>query len=328
MSGDESSEEDDSFTYMTGMLRRRTELDDTELTCSLYDDSLDRETDFPVPSAWHPLEQRTLKYVDDFISVEKVSLAKGYALLSQKKQELDIHATGCERFFHTVTKNAAEIGMRVNERKTQLLCLNTARHSNVSAYVRMADGSKIMSQSELKQLGFYFSSKATLDSHLQHMRTKVRGRYWIIRHLKKAKVPEKDLILLYKCFILPLIDYASVVYHSMLTLEQAKMIENLQSFALKLIFGTKKKYSEILEENEPTITCVFDRRQKLVDQFILKTLDNENYSEEWFPKKSFSDQNLRTHLYYREDFARTDRLFNSPIFYYRRRLNEIRIPKE
>ena len=51
-------------------------------------------------------------------------------------------------------------------------------------------------------------------------------------------------------FLLPILDYASVVYHSIITKEQSDSLERLQAAALKIIFEWKKSYVELLMDNE------------------------------------------------------------------------------
>ena len=120
---------------------------------------------------------------------------------------------------------------------------------------------------------------------------------------------------MYKCFLIPVLEYSAVVIHPMLTREQASSLEKLQADALRIIFGRKRSYRSILEELEGVVEDLGSRRQAMVDRFILKTADNEQFKEKWFPKKQMTDQNLRKHLFYEEKFARTNRLYNAPIFY-------------
>ena len=62
------------------------------------------------------------------------------------------------------------------------------------------------------------------------------------------------------------------------------------------------------------------RRIGLVDSFAKKTSKNPRYSA-WFPRVAPTDHNIRERLTYQEEFARTERYKNSPVFYMRRRLN-------
>ena len=211
--------------------------------------------------------------------------------------------------------------MTVNEKKTQLLCVTATNTSLVNTYIRTEGGSKIESQKSLKLLGFYFSDKPNVTEHITKMAAKFRGRLWFLRHLKKAALPVEDLVHIYSCFLLPILDYASPVYHPLLTKEQTQMIERLQATALKIIYGWSNSYSSLL--NLAGIEYVQERRQRLTDKFIIKTAANKRYQEKGFPLKEFVHHDLRKEKYYMEEFARTDRLYNAPIFYYRRRLNEI-----
>ena len=155
---------------------------------------------------------------------------------------------------------------------------------------------------------------------------KFRRRIWIIRHLKQAQVPPCDLLDIYKAFLLPVIDYASTVYHSMLTKDQASRLERLQSGALKVIYGWREHYHDLLEDHQ--IESIHERRQRMTDKFILKAAKHPRFRRKWFQTKTFTHHDLRRELFFEEKFARTDRLYNAPIYYYRRRLNEIYSPDE
>ena len=239
-----------------------------------------------------------------------------------------MRARQTESFFNTVKSNAAMVGLSVNEKKTQVLCISASNHSNNSAYVRMEDGTKIQSQEQLCQLGFIFGTRPNMDRNMDHLATKFRKRLWLLRHLKKAGIPQDDLLQMYKCFLLSVLDFGSVVYHSMVTNGQKHELERLQAAALKIIYGRARSHNQLMQSLEGRLEFLEDRRQRMVDKFILKTADNENYRERWFPTRQITSHNLRTDTYYLEENARTNRLFNAPIFYYRRRLNQIRRPAD
>ena len=102
----------------------------------------------------------------------------------------------------------------------------------------------------------------------------------------------------------------------MLTDEQDQAIERLQSKALKNIHGYKDSYATMREK--AGVTTHRARRIALCDKFAEKAAGNPRF-EKWFPLRTGrSGTNAET---YKEFPARTDRLFNSPLYYYRRRLN-------
>ena len=147
----------------------------------------------------------------------------------------------------------------------------------------------------------------------------------MIRHLQKAGLTPEELLRVYRVFLLSVLDFASVVYHPILTLEQSTQLEALQKAAMKLIFGRSRSYDEILSEEN--VERLRDRRERMTDRFILKAAKNRRINDTWFPKRGIIGHDLRRDVFYHEAYARTTRLYNSPIFYYRRRLNEISTPE-
>ena len=71
------------------------------------------------------------------------------------------------------------------------------------------------------------------------------------------------------------------------------------------------------------LESLVERRHRLVDRFILKAVKNDKITDSWFPTKSFIHHNLRREKIFEEKFARTERLYKSPLYTFRRRLNEI-----
>ena len=88
--------------------------------------------------------------------------------------------------FLTVVKNASDIGMSVNERKTQLLCISSAIDSDVSSYIRLTDDLIIRSGQSLKIVGFHFGSKPNVDVHIEKVLGKARSRSGVVRNLKRS----------------------------------------------------------------------------------------------------------------------------------------------
>ena len=234
---------------------------------------------------------------------------------------MKLHAQESESFFKNVVRNVAEVGMRVNELKTQLLCLSTAIDSEVSSFIRTPTGQKIESGKCLKILGFHFDTNPSVECHVQELEKKIRKRAWIIRNLKKAGLSKKDVMNCYCSLVCPVLDYAVPVHHSMLNKCQIDGLEKLQRYIFKTIYRFDRSYSDVLQ-NE-SIESLADRRQKLFDSFALKMLSNPAVSGAWFLIKLFEHVNLRKERIFEEKYARTLRLYNSSLYAMRRRLNEI-----
>ena len=219
---------DDSFSYVNPFRNPLNRINDTvdPEDDMPVNDSLRNELD-PRRRTWKKLPQSKLKYVDDLMAIEHLPLTEGFNIFSTARTKLFLHASESEDFFDSVKYSAEEIGMRVNDGNTQLLCIAGKNCKEIDTYLYLSDGSKIEGQKSLKQLGFVFGRRPK----------KFRCHLWFLRHFKGAGVEDKDLVALYKCFLVTILDYASVVYHPMMTKMQAANLEGLQAAALKIIFG-------------------------------------------------------------------------------------------
>ena len=314
--------DDEDFVYLRSFRAPYNRLEDTAADASSYtlSGSVLNELN-PTRNTWKQLDMESLKFVDDFLAMEHIPLTSAYNIFSTERVRSVLHARGCQDFFTTVKKGATDIGMKVNDDKTQLLCINAVTARQVEVYFKLPNGQKIKGQTSLKQLGFTFGQKPNMDEHCAAMALKFRRRLWYLRHLKSAGIPGEDLLAIYKCFLLSILDYAAVVYGCMISKEQAHGLEMLQSSALKIIYGQSLSYARLIEESG--IDTLQDRRQKLIDKFVLKAAENPKFKEEWFTQKKFTHHDLRNERIYEEKYARTERLYRSPIYTCRRRLNEI-----
>ena len=80
------------------------------------------------------------KFLDDFLAGERIPIDQGQRIIKQNKEECCLHAKESEAFFNVVAENAAKVGMRVNEDKTQILCVSSALNSNVSSFINLPNG--------------------------------------------------------------------------------------------------------------------------------------------------------------------------------------------
>ena len=84
------------------------------------------------------------------------------------------------------------------------------------------------------------------------------------------------------------------------------------------MFGYTKAYDELLSESG--LESLKDRRSAAIMRFAQKTQENSNYTH-LFPIHQTMRESLRHERKFCESFARTQRLYNSPLFTMRRLLN-------
>ena len=113
------------------------------------------------------------------------------------------------------------------------------------------------------------------------------------------------------------LEFSAVVYHSLLNITQTELLEKVQRRALKTIYGYDKNYDQLLQE--AGIERLQKRREDALLRFAQKTSKNPKYAS-WFPLKQATRQTRHTTPYL-EEFARGNRLYNSPLFAMRRALN-------
>ena len=140
----------------------------------------------------------------------------------------------------------------------------------------------------------------------------------MIRNLKKNGFCNEELVTVYKTMIRPVFDYGCVVYHSSLTDAQDELLERLQSHTLKAIFGVGPSAREVRQL--ANIETLRSRREDLCDKFVQKCLHDPRF-QHWFPLRKGRRSSRRGAEMYREETARCKRLFDSPLLYFRRRLN-------
>ena len=63
------------------------------------------------------------KFIDDFLAIQAINKSNGNMRFQGQKPERLIWASESEELFSAVERNAKAIGLKINEAKTQLLCI-------------------------------------------------------------------------------------------------------------------------------------------------------------------------------------------------------------
>ena len=256
------------------------------------------------------------KYVDDNLTCEKVNFGMIPVSNTPEGPVKIKQVIPTQNAFVSITGNAMRKGMVVNADKTKLLCISDAMNYTPSVYILDA-GKRVESVTEMKILGFHFSSKPTVALHLDKISKKIRQRYWSLRHLRRVGFNDMELVKVYTSSIRPLAEYCCPVFHSMMTDEQDQALENAQVGALRAIFGYGLSARKLRQKAE--VETLRQRRIELTDRFARKALNSPRFAH-WFPR-NVGGRAVRNREEFQEQFAKTDRLKNSPIYYMRRRLN-------
>ena len=229
----------------------------------------------------------------------------------------DKWAIRTQNTFSSIIYQALSQDMKINSSKTKALLISELKSYTPEAHFFDCDGNIVKAGDSMKILGVHFSSEPGMAAQVADIRRKLTSRIWALRHLGRFGISKTDLLTVYKSSILPMHDYCSTVFNSSLTLAQSGQLERIQAMALKAIYGFDHSYRSLLSISG--LSSLKARRDERGDRFALKCLTNPRFSG-WFPPRPQA-RITRNPLTYHEDRARTARLYGSPLFHLRRRLN-------
>ena len=242
-------------------------------------------------------------------------------LVEEEKPVKYTCAAEAQTMFAHVTARAEAKGMKVNDSKTGLMCVSSARSFTPRAVIRGRQNEEIKSCDSIKFLGFTLDSDYSIKTHVNNLCRKLRARSWALSRLKRKGMSIKDLVVVYTSIIRPVVEYAAAAWHSMLTCKQSEDLERQQVQALKNIVGpgiSARKMREYLG-----IEPLSERRSKAVLKLAIKCSISEIFSN-WFPVRPDPVYSRREGVSYNrfiEETCRTDRRKNSPLCYMKKRLN-------
>ena len=270
---------------------------------------------------WQATLAELLRYVDDGFSMSRVNFENSFGFEVNGVNHRVKHAIQSQNVFRHLVRNAENIGMKVNTQKTTLVCFSDSLSFKADAYIEDSDGNVIRGTDKMKALGMRLSNRPDMEEHVKWIEKSVRSRLWMLRNLKKAGFNIEELLQVYKTIIRPVAEYGAVVYHSCLTDDQDERLDRLQNAAMKCVFGPFKSARKM--RRLAGILSLRERRIHLCDKFVKKALSNPRF-QHWFPQKLGRRTSTRAGKQsevFLEEKARCKRLFDSPLFYFRRRLN-------
>ena len=245
-------------------------------------------------------DQDLFKYIDDLTMNEDIE--KEIPILTDGNTHYFRHPI-MQRSFDKLGEKCEEKGLKINERKTQLLTISTARNKN-QAWLKLKDGTTLNSSEDLKLLGFMFGEEPTVNKQIEYLVNKAASRSFVIRYLSSVQINKTRLTNVYCSIIRSILEYSSVTFGPRLPAYLSNMLENVQKKCLRSIFGQKLSYTELLSESG--LDTLEKRRNTALTKFAQKASNNPQFLH-WFPKTS-NRSSQRVGKPFHESFARTDRL--------------------
>lgn len=254
--------------------------------------------DHVAPPRWVDWPVKSVKFVDDVTGRCCNDVTAAISYLTTSKERKSVWADGAQAFYQGIVNEAGLKGMRVNPKKTKMVCISAAINSEVTSFIEV-DGERVESQNTLKIVGYTFGKRPGQQAHLDNVGRRVAQRSWIVRNLKKAGVPSGKLVQVYCAMIRPLLEYVSPAFHT--CADQSEMLERLQKSVMKTIFGFQTPYKECLRV--AGIQELKTRRETMFDDFTKKAYASPIWRDHWFTPKPPSTYALRAENIVIQHFA-------------------------
>ena len=261
-------------------------------------------------------------YVDDTTLVDAVPMASAVRHITAGTTEDVLPGLKLEEAFLGLERGDDKIGMVINKKKTQLMVISPPNGCNTTARISVGE-QEIVSQKEMKLVGFTFCDKPDASGHVAQIRERFKVRIWMMYHLRRSGFKKRQLYRLYCCYLRTVIEYCSVVYHSLLSAGQREDLERIHRHAIQICYGHDIPVAEIMQAE--MIETLEARRTRRCDGFIRKAVANPTFASRRFFARPGLGHALRRRRQIFEPRAGSSRFFNSPLSFLRRRANQMGI---
>jgi hypothetical protein len=204
------------------------------------------------------IKTKHLKYVDDLTLAEALNL--NTALVTDSDNYLEKPLTYHNRTEHILPPQESllytqveellnytkENEMKINKDKAKIMLFNTKISKDFTPKISI-EGKEIEVVEELKLLGVKITNDLKWNNNTEYITGRAYKKLWMIRRLKLNGASNMELRDIYCKHVRSVLEYAAVVWHPGLTLENTTSIERVQKSALAIILGKEYEgYSKAL----------------------------------------------------------------------------------
>ena len=156
-------------------------------------------------------------YVDNTALFYRVPMSRAVRHCTTTKTTEEFQDLALTGDFDVLTERAVEIGMAINEKKTQLLVISPTNGCRTTAVMATRTGGSVSSVDEMKLVGFTVGSSPGAGARVVALEEKCKRKKRMLYHLRDAGFRGPQLFKLYCCYVRSVFEYCSPVYHTMLT---------------------------------------------------------------------------------------------------------------
>ena len=211
--------------------------------------------------------------------------------------------------------------MMVNKKKTMVMPFNFTYDYDFIPWLNFPGEDPLTVIYETKLLGVTITSDLTWSLHVNDITKKAGNNLWMLIRFRDMGASREQLVNLWQQKGRSILEFASPVFFSRLTIEQSNDIESCQRKAFAVILqGDYFSYTKALQTlNQERLA---DRRTTAAIKFGEKCVANAKH-QDMFPRNPPGRENIRgVRPPFKENLCKRDRLFNSSIPAITRLLNE------
>ena len=169
-------------------------------------------------------------------------------------------------------------------------------------------------------LGMHFDYSLTFQVHVEHVVAAAKRRGNMLRWVRAARLVKNSeaLLVLYKGWIRPKIEYASEIYGSFAK-THAHELEKVQALCLRIILGASHSTPHILLQNEASVSALSSRRRQRYLMTFMKVMSlpashslQETLRQWWRRDTGFEGPQLRPRTFFGSAFHAHVALFGCP----------------
>lgn len=181
-----------------------------------------------------------------------------------------------QKAVNKISQNLLKLGLELSPLKSHLLHFNNMKILPGNIEIKINDYA-IKSSDSVKFLGIIFDYKMTFGPHIDQVKKKCSRALNIVKYLCGTwwgSSPE-TLLILYKSFVLSIIDYGSYIYFPS-TKKASKKIEAIQNEAIRIALGYRRSTPIGILLAESKLMLLKERSNYLCDCYIAKIMSNSN----------------------------------------------------
>jgi len=159
------------------------------------------------------------------------------------------------------------ICLHSNVKKTREMLIGRALKVSIPSVVHNSE--PIQRVNTFKLLGVHISNDLKWGQHVNVILSKAASRLHFLKQLKRAGAGTDDLLYFYNMIVRPVLEYASPVWHSSLTVGQSNSLESVQKRAMQIIFPHLNYSGSLFIAEADTLSS---RREELAQQFFRRNV--------------------------------------------------------